>query len=540
MFSKKTPGPTTTVSSKTTKSRKTKLLLLLALPLSVLLIVGLSLIPILDQSTASRALDLVGAHGAALGVDSLTRPLSFNYLKNFARLDPELSSCDPLWDAYKDKSAALALAELSALPNVTRLGVEVDSDLSLTNESRVYRNPDVTALALKDMFDLTLDLGSVQDGLELAPADRVEFLDTVFTLDADFHIIGDLVAEEDQPSGYLAINNLELTSQKGFSGNFTSPGYYGIEADLEDLPNSSLEKEQDPRVQKILETPLGQMLSDESGYAVMNLFCAGFERMEIGAPRKKSFGTEERRIRPITFYPYPDMLTRIVRPATAAVEKITQDSTFEQFVKNNVELFACPEKDYQELESNDIASLLGNDSAYASQADCIRQSNEETEKAFADARKNPLRENPEYEQEIQQVLSSLEEIPLVVQPITSYLDMRTFKVAGYDLAVVVTPAEGEPFEKLTLSLGQFKTPDVMPIEIPSEYRSIEQLPNDFMSSSLYKGLEKEVTRALEEFNDRFPEEPEPASFGSNAEEGEDICEIFECAEVDSSTVDFSY
>ena len=556
MFPKKSAAPTQPAASKP-KSAKKKLLLWLGIPLSLVLILLLSFVPLAGQSVASRTLDLVGAHRAALGVDNLTNPMALNYLTNFANLDPNLNNCDPLWDAYKTKPTALALAELSALPNVTSLGLEVDDEFALNNESRVYRSEDTTLLALKDIFSLRLDAGGLQDTLELAPEDRVAFLDTVFNLEADFHVIGDLEAEEEEPSAYLAINRLELTSEQGFQGDFVG-GYYGIVADLDELESAEDEEELDPRLAKILETPLQDILSDETGYALTDVFCAGFERMEVGAVQSKSLGGEERRVRPITFYPKRDMVAQMIRPAGQAAEAVTQDRTLEAFLRENVELFACSDEEYAQGDTGQF-----NDQArYENAEECVQESLEELDEFLEEARANPLTQTPEYEQNTQEMINMVNEIPFVVQPITSYLDMRSFQVAGYDLAVVVTPEGEEPFGRLTLRLGQYKTPDVMPgLRAPTEYRPIEKLPDDFMTSSLYKGLEQELMDVFEEFNDEAeaeraaaPETEEEVFVGNRAvefcevagtceseEEVVDVCVFTDTCEAEpTETIDFSF
>ena len=549
MFPEKSAAPSQPAASKPKSAKKNpskKLLLWLGIPLSLVLILLLSFVPLAGQSLASRTLDLVGAHRAALGVDSLANPTALNYLTNFAKLDPELNSCDPLWDAYKTKPTALALAELSALPNVTSLGLEVDDEFALSNESRVYRNEDTSLLALKDTFSLRLDAGGLQDTLELPPEDRVAFLDTVFNLDADFHVIGDLEAAEEEPSAYLAINRLELTSEQGFRGDFVG-GYYGIVADLDELESAEDEEEIDPRLAKILETPLQNILSDETGYALTDVFCAGFERMEIGAVQSKNLGGNERRVRPITFYPKPDMVAQMVRPAGQAAEAVTRDRTLEAFLKENMELFACSEvggeSDQEEFQGEllDGVEIIDN-SLYESVEECVAKNTQSLEEGLQEAREQPFTQTPDYEENTQQLIDTINEIPFVVQPITSYLDLRTFQVAGYDLAVAVTPEGGEPFGQLTLRLGQYKTPDVMPgMSVPTEYRPIEKLPDDFMTSSLYKGLEQELMDVLEEFNAEAeagraaaPETEEEIFVGGQEIE---FCEVAGTCEPEADVVD---
>lgn len=373
-------------------------------------------------------------------------------------------------------------------------------------------------------MQVSVDVEKIIKSAEGLIEDAPEFLLTSFDASLDFH----LIASNDSGSeeALISVDSLELTSQKGFEGNFSSNGYYAFESSF--ISRDEEDEELDPKLVELLQTPLQDILSDKSGQAIFDVFCAGFNKMEIGSPETRKFGNIESTVRPITFYPKEDILAKMVEASIQAADIVSEDENIDKFLLDNSDIFVeLANEDYNDLSSEEQEELV-----------------QEFEQGVKDSReemRNQLKRSDEaIEGDIDEVTNPLSDLPFTLEPITTYVNTKTFAISGYNIVVNVNPEDQEPFENIRISLFQFDQPDVMKnLELPESSKPIENLPDDFTSSSLYKNLEKEweiYERQLErsEYERRIIEGDDP---GFEEEEfgeplftplcSEDSCDISE-------------
>jgi len=448
-----------------------------------------------EQSFLSMLLDSSGQHQAAFSLDAFRKnPTAAAQLAN-SSFSPE--SCSTQWKNNNFLKDDVYATSATFNQNIAPANSEWKGKYYLNSSFAFALDFDQVATSAKLDVEAKVDLTEIRKAYELSEEDIPTEFDQV-----QVNLNGQGVLTKSD--AYVKLDNASLTNADAtFSASLNN--WYRQNYGLSETQQEGV-TELSGIAKDIINLDYSQAVSEDIINDYSELSCEKIENVEILEIQEKEFDGEKIRVRPIQIEMKEVDIAKETEEMEALNKRLLEDETLKDFLKNQYELA-------QRITTagNKISELT----------EGFELTKEEYKQGVDDFFANEI-ENKEQFEEMEEELSELENgsqiedyFEIITQPTIYYLDAQSLELSGVESSIkfeltdlafeeliatdpknqFIQTVLGEGLEIKT-SLNNIKLNDkANKVEIPTEFKELEEFNSDFEESSLGQQAE-EITESL--------------------------------------------